>query len=109
MLTLQTPNPHDRITVGMLSNYVGEIGAQIVYIIFLPLMELNNKGYINVPLSSVFAFIACFTSILGCVANIAMAIGCKERIMLQPKPAPVTKTMFYILKNKYGEKNVATT
>lgn len=108
MLTLQTPNPNDRITVGMLNSYVGEIGAQIVYLIFLPLMELNNKGYINLPLSNVFAVLAGLTSILGCIGNIVMALGCKERILLQPKPAPITKTMFYILKNKYAMRNFLT-
>lgn len=105
MVTLQTANPKDRITVGLLSQYIGEAGSQIVYIIFLPLMELNNKGYINVPMSSTFAILAIITCTIGAAGNMAMALGCKERIALQPKPAPVMKTLFYILKNKYALRN----
>ncbi len=105
MFTLQSPNPKDRITVGILRFYVGEIGAQMVYITFLPLMELNNKGYINAPMSSVFAVLTCVTATLACVTNIAMAFNCKERIILQPKPAPIQKTIFYVLKNKYALRN----
>ena len=105
MLTLQTPNPKDRIAVGLLNNYVGEAGAQLIYITFLPLMELNNKGYINAPLPMIFSIIATATASIGALSNIAMAIGCKERILLQPKPAPVSKSIFYILKNKYALRN----
>ncbi|MCQ2461997.1 MAG: MFS transporter [Clostridia bacterium] len=107
MVTLQTPNPKDRINVGLLSEYLGEPGASIVYAIFPPLMELNNKGYINIKLSMLFSILACSSAIIGCVGNIAMAIGCKERIVLQPKPAPIGKTIFYILKNKYAMRNFA--
>lgn len=105
MATLMSPNPNDRINVGLLTNYVGEAGSQLVYIIFLPLMELNNKGYINAPMPVVFSVIATITASIGAVSNIAMAIGCKERILLQPKPAPIKKTMFYVLKNKYAMRN----
>ncbi|NLA77707.1 MAG: MFS transporter [Clostridiales bacterium] len=105
MITLMSPNPKDRINVGLLNTYIGEIGAQIVYIIFLPLMELNNKGYINAPMSMVFAVISCITASFGMFSNIAMAIGCKERILLQPKPAPISKSLFYVLKNKYARRN----
>lgn len=105
MLTLMSPNPHDRISVGILNDYVGEIGAQIVYMIFLPLMELGNKGYINAPLPMIFSVLTCVTASLGCIANIMFAVNCQERILLQPKPAPITKTMFYVLKNKYALRN----
>lgn len=105
MVSLQTPNPKDRINVGLLSEYIGEPGAQLVYTIFPPLMELNNKGYVNIKLSQIFAMLACASAIIGCVGNIAMAIGCKERIVLQPKPAPIGKSIFYILKNKYAMRN----
>lgn len=105
MVTLQTANPNDRITVGLLSQYIGEGGSQIVYIIFLPLMELNNKGYINVPMPMIFCILAVITCSIGAVGNMAMAFGCKERIALQPKPAPIMKSLFYILKNKYALRN----
>lgn len=105
MVTLQTANPKDRITVGLLSQYIGEGGSQIVYIIFLPLVELNNKGYINVPMPMIFCILAVITCSIGAVGNMAMAFGCKERIALQPKPAPIMKSLFYILKNKYALRN----
>ena len=105
LLTLQTANPQDRISVGLLKTYIGEAASQTVYTIFPPLMELNNKGFINLPMSVVFASVATVSCIVGAVGNIAMAIGCQERIALQPKPAPITKTMFYVLKNKYQLRN----
>ncbi|MCR5151387.1 MAG: MFS transporter [Clostridiales bacterium] len=105
LVTLQTACPKDRITVGLLNNYIGEAGSQLIYFIFLPLMELNNKGYINVPLPGIFMIISAITGTIGCAANVAMAVGCKERIMLQPKPAPIQKSVFYVLKNKYALRN----
>ncbi len=105
LLSLQTANPQDRINVGLLQTYIGEAASQTVYVIFPPLMELNNKGYINLPMSVVFAALATISCSVGAIGNIAMAIGCQERIALQPKPAPITKTMFYVLKNKYALRN----
>lgn len=105
MLTLQTANPKDRITVGLLNTYIGEAGSQLVYLIFLPLMELYNKGYSNISMPIIFAILAGVTSVIGAGSNVAMAIGCKERIALQEKPAPLTKSLFYILKNKYQLRN----
>ena len=105
MVSLQTANPKDRINVGLLTEYLGEPGAQIVYTIFPPLMELNNKGYINISLPTLFTILASVSAVIGCFGNIAMAIGCKERIVLQPKPAPLNKSIFYILKNKYALRN----
>ncbi len=105
MTTLMSPNPEDRISVGLLNTYIGEIGSQFIYIIIPPLMELNNKGYIKLPMSNVFMIMAVLAGVVGSAGNIAMAIGCRERILLQPKPAPLTKTMFYILKNKYAMRN----
>ena len=107
LMSLQTANPKDRITVGLLNQYIGEGGSQLVYGLFGPLMELNNKGYIHAPMSMVFFVLAVIATSVGAVSNILMAVGCKERIVLQPKPAPITKTIFYILKNKYAMRNFA--
>lgn len=104
-VTLQTANPEDRIKVGIVQNYLGFTAMQLVSAIFPPLMELNNKGYINLPMSTTFAGLAGASAIIGAAGNIAMAINCKERILLQPKPAPITKTLFYVLKNKYALRN----
>ena len=105
MITLMSPNPKDRITVGLLNSYLGNIGAQIIYGIFPPIFELSNKGYISIDLATVFSILSAVAAVLGTTGNIAMALGCKERILLQPKPAPITKTMFYVLKNKYARRN----
>ena len=105
LVSLQSANPKDRINVGLVQNYLGFTGAQLVASIFTPLMELNNKGYINFPMSTLFTVMAFTAAAIGAAGNIAMAINCKERILLQPKPAPVTKTLFYILKNKYALRN----
>ncbi len=105
LLMLMTANPKDRITVGLLNTYLGEAGATIVYAIFLPLMEMNNKGVINLPMSSLFAILAWFSAIIGIVCNAMAAIYCKERVLLQTKPAPIEKTVLYVLKNKYMLRN----
>ena len=105
MLSLQTVNPADRIAVGLLQNYVGSIGSSVIFALFMPIMELNNKGYIHFPAPLLFFTMATFASAVGIVGNVSMAFNCKERIMLQPKPAPLRKTIFYILKNKYALRN----
>ncbi len=105
MLSLQTANPNDRIKVGLVQQYAGYTGSQLVFILFIPFMELNNKGYINVPMPMLYAIFAVVTCTCGVAGNVAMGLKCKERILLQPKPAPVTKTIFYVLKNKYALRN----
>ncbi len=105
LVTLQTANPGDRIAVGLLQQYVGEAGSQLIYFIFPPLMELNNKGYVNIPMPVVFFILSVITCSVGALGNIGMAVGCRERIALQPKPAPIMKSLFYILKNKYALRN----
>ena len=105
LVSLQTPNPKDRINVGLVQNYFGYTGSQLVFLFFIPIMELNNKGYINFPMSTLFSIVAFAAGTIGAIGNILMAINCKERILLQPKPAPMTKTLFYILKNKYALRN----
>lgn len=105
LVSLQSANPRDRINVGLVQNYLGFTGSQLIATVFMPLMELNNKGYINLPMSTVFTSVAFAAATIGAAGNIAMAVNCKERILLQPKPAPVTKTLFYIFKNKYALRN----
>ncbi|MDR1629555.1 MAG: MFS transporter [Oscillospiraceae bacterium] len=105
LASLMTPNPTDRITMGVLTNYSGYIGGQLVYSIFMPLQDLNRWGVTNVSMASLFSFFGIIVFAIGSAANIAMALGVKERIILQPKPAPVGKALFYILKNKYAFRN----
>lgn len=105
MITLMSPNPKDRINVGLIQTYIGELGSQFVYVIFIPLMEMVNKGVLPISLSYVFFGLAMFTATCGVVTNMYMAIYCKERILLQPKPANSVKALFYVLKNKYELRN----
>ncbi len=105
MLSLQTANPNDRIKVGLIQQYVGFTGSQLVFALFIPFMEMTNKGYINVPMPFLFCIFSIISSSIGIFGNVMMGVKCKERILLQPKPAPITKSMFYILKNKYALRN----
>ncbi len=107
LFALQSACPKDRIRVGLVNQYVGEFGSQLVYLIFIPLMELVNKGIIGVSLAQVFAIMGAFAASMGTLGNMAMVISCRERILLQPKPANSFKSLFYILKNKYMLRNVA--
>ena len=105
MTSLMTPNKADRIALGLFDNYIGDAGGQLIYLIFNPLIELNNKGHINLPLASVFMILSTFAAAVGIAGNVAMVSVCQERILLQPKPAPIQKSMFYIFKNKYAMRN----
>ncbi len=105
MITLMSPNPKDRINVGLIQTYVGEIGSQLIYVIFIPLMEMSNKGILPISLSGVFMALAIFAATCGTITNMHMAVYCKERILLQPKPANSFKSLFYVLKNKYALRN----
>ncbi len=105
MITLMSPNPKDRINVGLIQTYVGEVGSQLIYLIFIPLMEMSNKGILPISLSGVFTGLVIFASTCGTISNMYMAMYCKERIILQPKPANSVKALFYVLKNKYALRN----
>ncbi|HRT81674.1 MAG TPA: hypothetical protein P5127_00775, partial [Oscillospiraceae bacterium] len=52
-----------------------------------------------------FAFMGLFAAAIGSVGNIVMAMKVRERVILQARPAPASKTIFYILKNKYALRN----
>ncbi len=106
--SLMTPNPKDRITLGVLSQYANDFGAGIVYVLFMPIQDLNRWGATNISMQSLFAFLGVFAAIFGSASNMALAFGTRERILLQQKPAPITKSLFYILKNKYAMRNFAT-
>jgi len=105
LLTLMTPNPDDRIKANLVNSYVGGFGSQMVYALFMPLQDFNRWGLTNVSLPAIFAFMGLFAAAIGSVGNIMMAMNVKERVILQRKPAPASKTIFYILKNKYALRN----
>ncbi|MEI6579047.1 MAG: MFS transporter [Eubacteriales bacterium] len=105
LLPLMTPNPNDRIKANLINSYVDGFGRQMVYALFMPLQDLNRWGVTHVSLPAIFAFMGLFAAAIGSVGNIMMAMNVKERVMLQRKPAPASKTIFYILKNKYAMRN----
>ncbi len=105
--TLQSSCPADRISVSLAQSYAGAYGGDLVSTIYLPLLTLNNIGKIQISQSMLFAVISIITCALGTFGTMGVAMKCPERVILQPKPAPLTKTMFYVLKNKYALRNVA--
>lgn len=105
--TLQSPCPSDRIAVSLAQSYAGAYGGDLVSIIYLALMSVNNIGGHEVSQPVMFTIMGIVTCFFGTVGTMGVALKCPERVLLQPKPAPLTKTMFYILKNKYSMRNVA--
>ncbi len=105
--TLMTPNPKDRITMGVLNQYSSDLGAGLVYTLFMPIQDLNRWGVTNISMPALFAFLGITAAVLGTISNMTLALGTRERIILQQKPASVTKSLFYILKNKYALRNFA--
>lgn len=107
LMSLMSPNPKDRITMGLINQYANDLGAGIVYTIFMPIQDLNRWGVTNISMQMIFAFFGIFAAVFGTFSTMALAKGTKERILLQQKPAPITKSLFYILKNKYALRNFA--
>ena len=107
LTTLMTPNPKDRITMGLVNQYSSDLGAGLIYTLFMPIQDLNRWGVTSISMSALFSAMGIFAAVCGSAASIALAFGTRERIILQKKPAPITKTLFYILKNKYAMRNFA--
>lgn len=105
--TLMTPNPQDRIIMGVINQYSNDMGAGLVYTLFMPIQDLNRWGVTTISMASLFAALGIAAAVLGTFSNVMLAFGTRERILLQKKPAPITKSLFYILKNKYALRNFA--
>ena len=106
-LALMTPNPDDRIRVGLVSRYTDIIGARLVFLFVLPVMDLNAHGLTDISMASVFAVLAAAAAAAGTAGSAALAFGTRERVLLQPRPADTHKALFYMLKNKYAMRNFA--
>ncbi len=105
--TLQSPCPADRIAVSLAQSYSGAYGGDIVSMIYIVLMSINSIGGKAISQPVMFTVMGFITAFFGTVGTMGVALKCPERVLLQPKPAPITKTMFYMLKNKYAMRNVA--
>ena len=106
-LTLMTPNPKDRMSVGLWQTYAHKWGGDFLAAMIMPLLDFARSGYIGVSPGVIFAGFGIVSAVIGTSGGVLMALNCRERILLQPKPAPPTKTLFYILKNKYALRNYA--
>lgn len=102
MPTLMSPNPTDRMSVGLWQSYAYKWGGDFIAGLIMPLLDFARSGYIPVSPGWIFAGFGFVTAFCGIGGSLCMSIGCRERVILQPRPAPLNKTLFYILKNKYA-------
>ena len=100
-LTLMTPNPQDRMTVGKWQSYANRMAGDFLSLMITPLLDFARSGYINISQGMIFAIFGLISAVTGTAGSMLMSLQCRERVILQPKPAATTKTLFYILKNKY--------
>jgi len=104
-VTLMTPNPKDRMTVGLWETFARRWSGDFLAGLIMPLLDLARNDKINLAPGVIFAGFGMISALVGTSGSILVAINCRERIILQPKPAPIQKTLFYILKNKYMLRN----
>ena len=104
-ISLMTPNPKDRMTLGLWMDYCKRWTGDIFSFMFVPILDMAKSGTFHVSLGTVFAVIGVVAAAIGTSGSMLQAAHCRERILLQPKPAATTKTLFYILKNKYALRN----
>ncbi|MCL2508211.1 MAG: MFS transporter [Oscillospiraceae bacterium] len=100
-VSLISPNPQDRSSLVLWQTFSEKWSGDFVAAMFMPLLDLARSGIINISASYIFAFFGILSAFLGTIGTMMMAVKCRERIILQPQPAPTIKTLFYILKNKY--------
>ena len=104
-LALMSPNPQDRMTAGMWQNYAHRWTGDVLSMMVTPLLDLARTGLTNVTAGGIFAFFGLLSALFGTGGSMLMALNCRERVLLQPKPADAAKTLFFILKNKYALRN----
>jgi len=100
--SLMSPNPNDRMSVGLWQEYSKRWSGDFISFMIFPLLDMARSGILPIPLGSVFAGFGIVSAFFGVGGNMLMAVNCRERILLQPKPAAPHKAVFYILKNKYA-------
>jgi len=100
--SLMSPNPQDRMSVGLWQEYSKRWSGDFISFMIVPLLDMARSGILPVALGSVFAGFGVVSMFFGVGGNVLMAVNCRERIILQPKPAAPYKAVFYILKNKYA-------
>ncbi|MDR2647685.1 MAG: MFS transporter [Oscillospiraceae bacterium] len=107
MISLISPNPTDRMNMGLLHTFFYKWSGDFLAGMFMPLMDFAKQGYLPVSQAAIFAGFGMVSALFGIGGTLFLALGSKERIILQPKPAPLNKTLFYMLKNKYEMRKFA--
>ena len=100
--TLITPNPDDRMSMGMWTTYARRWSGDFLSGMMMPLLDMARHGIFGLKPGTIFAFFGLLSAFTGTTGAMMMAVNCRERLMLQPEPAPPQKTILYILKNKYA-------
>jgi len=101
-LSLMTPNPKDRMSVGLWQTYAYKWSGDFLAAMLMPLLDMARSGWIKVSPAVIFATFGIIAAFIGTGGGLLLSLTCRERIMLQPTPAPTSKSLFYILKNKYA-------
>ncbi|MDR2526173.1 MAG: MFS transporter [Oscillospiraceae bacterium] len=109
ILSLQTPNPQDRMKVGLWQTWFDKWGGDFVAGMVLPMLDLTRRGILKIQPASIFAVLGFITAGIGGGSTMAMAMNVRERVVLPPQPTDVTKSIFYLLKNKYALRNFVAT
>ena len=104
-LTLMSPNPKDRMSMGLWQEYSKRWSGDFISFMIVPFLDAARSGIGNISPGMVFAVFGFISLFTGTAGSMAMSVTCRERLMLQPKPAATTKALFYILKNKYALRN----
>ncbi|MCL2301315.1 MAG: MFS transporter [Firmicutes bacterium] len=104
-LTLMTPNPKDRMSVGLWETYANNWSGDFIAAMIMPLLDLARSGKVNISPGIIFAGFGIVGAAIGISGSVLKAINCRERLILQPKPMPTQKALFAILKNKYMMRN----
>ena len=104
--SLMSPNPRDRINIGLYQTYAEKwSGDFLVAGILVPLLNASKDGLIKASPAIIYTIFGIVGAVAGTSGSMLMSVNCRERLVLQPKPAATSKTLFYILKNKYAMRN----
>ena len=104
-LVMMTPNPKDRMAVGLWQSYANRWSGDFLGMLITPLLDFARSGFISISPGMIFAIFGLISAVTGTGGSMLMSVYCRERVILQPKPADTAKTLFYILKNKYAMRN----
>jgi len=106
-ITLISPNPEDRQALILWQTFADKWTGDFICGMIMPLLNIAQYGIGGITSANVFAVFGVLSAVLGTTGTMMTAAQCRERIVLQPKPAATTKALFYFLKNKYAVREFA--